>query len=645
MTMVLKTAAEIWDDYITSGNPSSGKKTPEKTQIREWAGEVEKGALIPNLEFNTVAMLRSYTSLTRVTRATTAGYGAAKDSKGAEYLWDQTDTTSPDTGANIIVDGAARRWKRIAQYSDDDFQPWPRNAAEGDVVPVFPFPPSGFGRDIPANVVELAQTPEYLFSPSGKHFLTFQRSAYGSVITGHTNQITSYNHISNNGISGSGTELTPGGASFQRAVFFFPPYDYPNFKYEDENEIESRPYNNGLLNPAITSPVGDSVMWRPSTYQVMIHTRMSYWFGRKYRGNSVAAHAAGAVHDSKADGYLQKLLSTDNIGTYNGSPILIDQVLRIDSAYRRTDEQEISADDVITGYHIRADMPIVGTIDPRTGGPGYVLATPYRADGLVVDAVALTNRPLATGFAAGQTIVAPGTPPTTVTLTAGMKVLAAAQTTPTENKVYTVPASGAPTAYTPVPNQIYSAYWGVYTNTATNVWTRTFNFSGLPIMWCSADGLKSYTVYAPFIPFDGEGTNLNITYGIGASQYTMVDYGAVNGQVGWEVQAKKAGGYQSLRYGRKVRRHMCFTIEGTKAEGIAKVIQIYQFMKVLQPPVFDWLYWRSVNPHLAGESEDQVRGDWLHWGCYTGRIGKAGQTIVGKPANQSYYDWWRSFVA
>ncbi|AYD00034.1 hypothetical protein [Neorhizobium sp. NCHU2750] len=48
--MVDITAAEVWDDYVSSGIPSSGKKKPKKSEIRKWGAWVESiiGAFTSN---------------------------------------------------------------------------------------------------------------------------------------------------------------------------------------------------------------------------------------------------------------------------------------------------------------------------------------------------------------------------------------------------------------------------------------------------------------------------------------------------------------------------------------------------------------------------------------------------------------------
>jgi hypothetical protein len=493
-------------------------------------------------------------------------------------------------------------------------------------------PLSGFGRDIPAGITELTTGPEYLLSPSGTHFITFDRLNSGTAIWRHTRVSDNFQAIQNGGIAGSGTENTPGGSGCQAAARTEPNCDIGTVTADDETENEVRGACNFGLTPNINAPVQPSTMWRPSSYKVAAVWRYSKWIASRYRGTANGG-LPGALNDSLANSYGSRLITMDNVGT-DSAPTIINQVATLEMSYARTDERELSVLVSHTGYHLRSVMNTFQTCDPRSGGTLAAIYPVQQNASLTVNAISTVNIPVAS-LVAGLVVTNPTG--TTTTLANGMKILLRVQTLGTENGIVNITAGG-PAYDVTGASQVQSAF-GTYTRVAANTWNRTFNYSGLPIIFSSADGTKAYCDFCPNVPYDGEGGNTVLA--TGSAKYVCYDVGAVNGQVSWEVNFTKAQGSTGYMVGVEPRNSRHHLILGTTAEVVAKIILLHNFYKFMTPNVFIWTFWRDKNLHLTGKTEDQVRDDWMRHGADTGRPGKLGQSIPGGWVGTAR-NYWRS---
>jgi hypothetical protein len=490
------------------------------------------------------------------------------------------------------------------------------------------WPKARFGLDWPAGVAD-AGNSIYVFTGSGNYYMGLFRSLYGTALEEVVRASDGYNFIANLGVSTG--QYQYGGASLQTALFDYNE-NLPTAPYEEDNPIESHGFRDDGLTPVVLAPNPPS-MAAPQARKLLITGRYGKWFSSVYRGNRAAATAAGATHNEFSDVMGQKTYEWENIGC-NNSPFTMANVNVCNLALRRDNPKQMRGIDILTGYHRKSTMGQVWSYDPRAAASARMY--PNQSDNLVIDAIALTNKVLASGLAAGQTITAPDG--TVITLTVGMKVLLQNQTTVAENGVVTITA-GVPTYLGSPPTQVSSPKWGQYTNTAVSTWVRTYNYTSLPIIFTDTT-THAFGIWSPQIPLTGEGSNTSDGAGIG--QYNIQDYGSAKDMNGWEAQIH--GVQNGARYlmDRNILRFKAVFAVGTYAEVKTALQGTWnQWGKVLRPSYFDYTYLQANVRGLETWTEDQIRLWWLCRGANQGVIAKSGATITGGLSPTANYNFWR----
>jgi hypothetical protein len=127
------------------------------------------------------------------------------------------------------------------------------------------------------------------------------------------------------------------------------------------------------------------------------------------------------------------------------------------------------------------------------------------------------------------------------------------------------------------------------------------NWSSLPTIIASADGQHAMAAYSPQIPLDGEGSGIGF--------YTRQNW--LQQHLGeWEVAIRNP----LLSAG--AHKYKVYVAVGTLTEVKTALDNIYRYMKVLDPRVFNWQYYNTTNN--LNLTEDQARLHWITTGITQG---------------------------